>query len=197
MSASSALPVSEEVVEYSRHAASGARRCRPPGSSRSTYRSLSPRPGCSQSNELSQGEFVTVSKLEAAYGAHPAIRQIFVYGNSARSYLLTVIVPTDATAGKNALSEALQTVARESGLQSYESPRDFIVETTPFTLENGLLTGIRKLARPQVKEHCGPALEQLYVDLTLEWLERMDRPILAWSKRRGSVWPTPEAGISV
>ena len=36
--------------------------------------------------KLSQGEFVTVSKLEAAYGGHPSIRQIFVYGNSARSY---------------------------------------------------------------------------------------------------------------
>src|SRR3546814_15952324 len=28
---------------------------------------------------LSQGEFVTVSKLEAAYGGHPSIRQLFVY----------------------------------------------------------------------------------------------------------------------
>ena len=33
--------------------------------------------------KLSQGEFVTVSKLEAAYGGHPSVRQIFVYGNSA------------------------------------------------------------------------------------------------------------------
>src|SRR5262249_6625049 len=42
---------------------------------------------------------------------------------------------------------------------------DFIVETTPFTLENGLLTGIRKLARPKLKEHYGDRLEQLYADL--------------------------------
>ncbi|MET0453542.1 MAG: AMP-binding protein, partial [Mycobacterium sp.] len=98
--------------------------------------------------KLSQGEFVTVSKLEAAYGGHQSVRQIFVYGNSARSYLLAVIVPTDdalARAGgsvegvKPLLSNALQSVAREAGLQSYEIPRDFIVETTPFTLENGLL----------------------------------------------------------
>ncbi|MBJ7339340.1 carboxylic acid reductase [Mycolicibacterium sp.] len=124
--------------------------------------------------KLSQGEFVTVSKLEAAYGGHPSIRQIFVYGNSARSYVLAVIVPTDdalASVGgdpaavKPLLSEALQTVARESGLQSYEIPRDFLVETRSFTLENGLLTGIRKLARPQLKEFYGPELEQLYVDL--------------------------------
>ncbi|MET0473962.1 MAG: carboxylic acid reductase [Mycobacterium sp.] len=124
--------------------------------------------------KLSQGEFVTVSKLEAAYGGHPSVRQIFVYGNSARSYLLAVIVPTDdAMAGvgndvaavKPVLSEAVQSIAREARLQSYEVPRDFIVETTPFTLENGLLTGIRKLARPQLKARYGPELEQLYVDL--------------------------------
>ena len=124
--------------------------------------------------KLSQGEFVTVSKLEAAYGGHPSIRQIFVYGNSARSYLLAVIVPTDdaldnvggdVTAVKPVLSDALQSIAREAGLQSYEVPRDFIVETTPFTLENGLLTGIRKLARPKLKEHYGPALEQFYTAL--------------------------------
>jgi fatty acid CoA ligase FadD9 len=44
-------------------------------------------------------------------------------------------------------------------------PRDFIIETTPWTLENGLLTGIRKLARPQLKKHYGERLEQLYADL--------------------------------
>ena len=124
--------------------------------------------------KLSQGEFVTVSKLEAAYGGHPSVRQIFVYGNSARSYLLAVIVPTDdalagvggdAAAVKPLLSQALQSIAWEAGLQSYEIPRDFLVETTPFTLENGLLTGIRKLARPQLKEYYGPELERLYVDL--------------------------------
>ena len=124
--------------------------------------------------KLSQGEFVTVSKLEAAYGGHPWVRQIFVYGNSARSYLLAVIVPTDdalasvggdVAAVKPVLGDALQSVAREAGLQSYEIPRDFIVETTPFTLENGLLTGIRKIARPKLKEHYGPALEELYTDL--------------------------------
>ncbi len=124
--------------------------------------------------KLSQGEFVTVSKLEAAYGGHPSVRQIFVYGNSSRSYLLAVIVPTDdalasvggdTAAVKPLLVDALQSVARSAGLQSYEIPRDFLVETKPFTLENGLLTGIRKLARPKLKEFYGPELEQLYIDL--------------------------------
>jgi fatty acid CoA ligase FadD9 len=122
--------------------------------------------------KLSQGEFVTVSKLEAAYGVSPLVRQIYVYGNSARPYLLAVIVPTEEALSrwqpeelKPLISDSLQEVAKEAGLQPYEIPRDFILETAPFTLENGLLTGIRKLARPKLKERYAPQLEQLYTDL--------------------------------
>ncbi|BCI52947.1 oxidoreductase [Mycolicibacterium litorale] len=122
--------------------------------------------------KLAQGEFVTVSKLEAVFAGSPLVRQIYVYGNSARSYLLAVVVPTeeaiadhDAASLKRAISASLQNAAKAAGLQSYELPRDFLVETEPFTLENGLLTGIRKLARPKLKERYGDRLEQLYADL--------------------------------
>ncbi|KAA0085358.1 NAD-dependent epimerase/dehydratase family protein [Mycolicibacterium sp. P9-64] len=122
--------------------------------------------------KLSQGEFVTVSKLEAAFGVSPLINQIYVYGNSARPYLLAVVVPSEdalsrysADELKPAISASLKEAARTSDLQSYEVPRDFLIETTPFTLENGLLTGIRKLAWPRLKERYGQQLEQLYVDL--------------------------------
>ncbi|MBB3752779.1 fatty acid CoA ligase FadD9 [Mycolicibacterium sp. BK634] len=122
--------------------------------------------------KLSQGEFVTVSKLEAAFLGSPLVHQIYLYGNSARPYLLAVVVPTaeaaashDAAELKALVGESLQDVARATGLQSYEIPRDFLIETTPFTVENGLLTGIRKLAWPRLKERYGAALEQLYTDL--------------------------------
>jgi fatty acid CoA ligase FadD9 len=108
--------------------------------------------------KLAQGEFVTLAKLEAEFGNSPLIRQIYVYGNSAQPYLL-------ANVSKSDIAESLQTVARQANLQSYEVPRDFIVEATPFTLENGLLTGIRKLAWPKLKQHYGERLEQLYSDL--------------------------------
>jgi fatty acid CoA ligase FadD9 len=145
--------------------------------------------------KLSQGEFVTVSKLEAVFGDSPLVRQIYVYGNSARSYVLAVVVPTEDALNRNggdieslkpAISESLQDIAKEVGLQSYEIPRDFIIETTSFTLENGLLTGIRKLARPKLKVHYGDRLEQLYTDLAdsqaneLSALRQngVDRPVL-------------------
>jgi fatty acid CoA ligase FadD9 len=143
--------------------------------------------------KLSQGEFVTVAKLEAVFVDSPLIRQIFVYGNSARSYLLAVIVPTQeallrwpADELKPLITASLQDVARAANLQSYEIPRDFIIETTPFTLENGLLTGIRKLARPKLKEYYGDRLEQLYSDLADSQTNELrdlrlhgaDRPVL-------------------
>jgi fatty acid CoA ligase FadD9 len=122
--------------------------------------------------KLAQGEFVTVSKLETVFSDSPLVRDIYIYGNGARSYLLAVVVPTeealsrhDVESLKPLIGDSLQKVTKAAALQSYEIPRDFIVETTPFTMENGLLTGIRKLARPKLKERYGERLEQLYTEL--------------------------------
>ncbi len=122
--------------------------------------------------KLAQGEFVTLARLEAEFGNSPLVRQIYVYGNSAQPYLLAVVVPTEEALAcwdldtlKGKIADSLQNVARQAGLQSYEVPRDFIIETTPFSLENGLLTGIRKLAWPKLKQHYGERLEQLYAEL--------------------------------
>ncbi|CPR12312.1 acyl-CoA dehydrogenase [Mycobacterium bohemicum DSM 44277] len=147
--------------------------------------------------KLAQGEFVTLAKLEAVFGNSPLIRQIYVYGNSAQPYLLAVVVPTeealaegDAEALKSRIADSLQNVAREAGLQSYEVPRDFIVETTPFSLENGLLTGIRKLAWPKLKAHYGERLEQLYAELAEGQANE-----LAELRRGGADAPVPQTVI--
>ncbi|MFB8007487.1 carboxylic acid reductase [Nocardia sp. NPDC056000] len=126
--------------------------------------------------KLSQGEFVTVAKLEAVYATSPLIRQIYVYGNSERAYLLAVIVPTEealaagpdaatSAALREALNESLQRLAREAELESYEIPRAFLIETEPFTMDNGLLAGLGKLLRPKLKERYGERLEELYAEL--------------------------------
>ncbi|OBK68931.1 oxidoreductase [Mycobacterium colombiense] len=123
--------------------------------------------------KLSQGEFVTISKLEAVFGASPHIRQIYLYGNSTQAYLLAVVVPSEELLSdrgpeqpplKAVINEALQSAAASAGLQSYEIPRDFLIESTPFALDNGLLTGIGKLARPKLTERYGAKLERLYAD---------------------------------
>ncbi len=126
--------------------------------------------------KLSQGEFVAVAKLEAIYGASPLVRQIFVYGSSERAYLLAVVVPTpDAVAAqpdtdelRTAITESLQRAARDNELNSYEIPRALLVEAEPFTIDNGLLSGVGKLLRPKLKAQYGERLEQLYEDLARE-----------------------------
>ncbi|WP_405058853.1 thioester reductase domain-containing protein [Kribbella sp. NBC_01505] len=116
--------------------------------------------------KLAQGEFVAVSRLEALFVASPLIRQIFVYGNSSRSYLLAVVVPTsDVPDLQTALRAEIRRLADEAGLNAYEIPRDFVIETEPFSTDNGLLSGVRKLVRPQLKARYGDQLERLYAEL--------------------------------
>ncbi|MFF5859135.1 carboxylic acid reductase [Streptomyces sp. NPDC012751] len=123
--------------------------------------------------KLSQGEFVTVSQLETTFVTSPLIRQIYVYGNSERAHLLAVIVPTEdalAQAGgveelKPLLAASLQETARQAELEPYEIPRDFLVETEPFSTANGLLSDIRKNLRPSLKDRYGDQLEALYEEL--------------------------------
>ena len=124
--------------------------------------------------KLAQGEFVAVANLEAVYAGAPLVRQIFVYGNSERSYLLAVVVPTpealEQFAGnelglKAALRDSLQQSAKDAELQSYELPADFLIETEPFGAANGLLSGVGKILRPKLIAHYGERLEELYSDL--------------------------------
>lgn len=140
--------------------------------------------------KLSQGEFVTVAKLESVFSTSTLIRQIFVYGSSERAYLLAVIVPAEEALAlpdpRAALAETLQHCAREAELESYEIPRDFLLESEPFTQGNGLLSGIGKLLRPALKQRYGARLEQLYAELSQEQTDELaalrhgatDRPVL-------------------
>ncbi|MBM7773290.1 fatty acid CoA ligase FadD9 [Actinokineospora baliensis] len=150
--------------------------------------------------KLSQGEFVATPSLEATFGTSPLVRQIFVYGNSARSYLLAVVVPTpdalerygaESIAIKERLSESFQAVAKEAGLNSYEIPREFLIEPEPFTQANGLLSDHRKLLRPQLLEAYRERLEALYSDITARESEELleirrtgaQRPVLETVQR--------------
>lgn len=149
--------------------------------------------------KLSQGEFVATSRLEAVFAAGPLVRQVFVYGNSERSYLLAVVVPTpdalrewggDERALKQRLGESFRELAKEAGLNSYEIPRDFLIETEPFSQANGLLSDHRKLLWPKLVERYGTRLEQLYADTATRESEELahirggaDRPVLETVQR--------------
>jgi fatty acid CoA ligase FadD9 len=141
--------------------------------------------------KLSQGEFVAVAHLEALYSTSPLIRQIYIYGSSERSFLLAVVVPIGEGVSKPAIGESLVKVARDYQLNGYEIPRDFVLETEPFSLENGLLSGVGKFLRPKLKDRYGAALEQLYAKMADDQISELralraggaDQPVLATMAR--------------
>lgn len=146
--------------------------------------------------KLSQGEFVATPSLEAVFATSPLVRQIFVYGNGERSYLLAVVVPTPSALEqfevlKQRLSESFQRIAKDAGLNSYEIPRDFLIETEPFSQANGLLSDHRKLLRPQLLRRYREPLEQLYSDIAARETEELlevrrtgaDQPVLETVQR--------------
>ncbi|MGE0383366.1 MAG: carboxylic acid reductase [Gammaproteobacteria bacterium] len=127
--------------------------------------------------KLAQGEFVAIARLEAIFNSrHPLIAQTWLYGTSDRDFLLGVFVPRMEVAErmggtgdpgrlKALLREAIKQVAQQERLQPYEVPRDFIVETEPFSVENGLLAGVGKYLRPAFKARYGAAMERLYAEI--------------------------------
>jgi fatty acid CoA ligase FadD9 len=128
--------------------------------------------------KLSQGEYVAVAPLEKVFeSGSAAIKQIYIYGNSLRAFLVAVVVPEmevvatmlapdpAEAALKNLIRAELQKVARDAGLRTFEVPREFIVEPEPFSHENGLLSSVRKRMRPNLKNRYGERLEGLYDEL--------------------------------
>ncbi|GAB2585034.1 oxidoreductase [Paractinoplanes abujensis] len=120
--------------------------------------------------KLSQGEFVALSRLETVFATGPVIQQIYLYGNSERSYLLAVVVPTPEAAGDPErvtalVRDSLRRTGRAENLEAYEIPRDFLIETEPFSTDNGLMSAARKLMRPKLQQRYGARLEQRYAEL--------------------------------
>jgi fatty acid CoA ligase FadD9 len=123
--------------------------------------------------KLAQGEYVAVSRLEELFAAgSPYIRQMYLYGSSLWSYLLAVVVPAGTT-DKGLLRRELDRVAAREGLRPYEVPRDFLVESEPFTREAGLLTESRKPSRPALRARYGERLQQLHADIERRQLEEL------------------------
>lgn len=125
--------------------------------------------------KLSHGEYVATGALGTVYEAgSSSIKQIYIYGNSNRSYLLAVVVPEqveierlfglEITTQKviNHIRGEVNRVAQKEGLKKFEVPRGFIIEYDAFSQENGLLSSVRKRLRPALKRKYGADLEAIY-----------------------------------
>jgi long-chain acyl-CoA synthetase len=134
--------------------------------------------------KLSQGEYVAAELLTNIYELAVLVQQIFVYGDSGRSYLVAVVVPARAMvarwAGKDALNDQefadvctdqkliaeikkqLDDLAVERKLPGYERIKAIALDWQLWTADNDLMTPTFKLRRKKLTEKYRERIEELY-----------------------------------
>ncbi|NWZ03458.1 ACSL5 ligase, partial [Loxia curvirostra] len=133
--------------------------------------------------KLAQGEYIAPEKIENVYIRSAPVAQVFVHGESLRSFLIGIVVP-DAEllpefaaklgvkgsfeelcknpAVKKAILDDMIRLGREAGLKSFEQVKDLYIHTELFSVENGLLTPTLKAKRGDLVKFFQKEIEALY-----------------------------------
>ncbi|NXT63764.1 ACSL5 ligase, partial [Chaetops frenatus] len=133
--------------------------------------------------KLAQGEYIAPEKIENVYIRSTPVAQVFVHGESLRSFLIGIVVP-DAemlpefaaklgvkgsfeelcknSAVKRAILDDMIRLGREAGLKSFEQVKDLHIHTELFSVENGLLTPTLKAKRGDIVKFFQKEIEALY-----------------------------------
>ncbi|NXH88360.1 ACSL5 ligase, partial [Edolisoma coerulescens] len=133
--------------------------------------------------KLAQGEYIAPEKIENVYIRSTPVAQVFVHGESLRSFLIGIVVPDAemlpefaAKLGvkgsfeelcktpvvKKAILDDLIRLGREAGLKSFEQVKDLYIHTELFSVENGLLTPTLKAKRGDLVKFFQKEIEALY-----------------------------------
>ncbi|KAK3026600.1 hypothetical protein RJ639_041620, partial [Escallonia herrerae] len=120
--------------------------------------------------KLSQGEYVSVEKLESIYSLVSSIDSIWVYGNSFESFLVAVANPNkeflerwgkengvfgdfsticDSQKAKAYILEELVKIGKEKKLKGFELIKAVYLDPIPFDMDRDLLTPTFKKKRAQ------------------------------------------------
>ncbi|NXF31007.1 ACSL5 ligase, partial [Nyctibius bracteatus] len=133
--------------------------------------------------KLAQGEYIAPEKIENVYIRSAPVAQVFVHGESLRSFLIGIVVPDPETlpqfaaklgikgsyedicknpAVKKAILEDMVRLGKEAGLKSFEQVKDLYIHTEMFSVENGLLTPTLKAKRAELVKLFQKQIEDLY-----------------------------------
>ncbi|XP_009940512.2 long-chain-fatty-acid--CoA ligase 5 isoform X1 [Opisthocomus hoazin] len=133
--------------------------------------------------KLAQGEYIAPEKIENVYIRSAPVAQVFVHGESLRSFLIGIVVPDPETlpdfaaklgikgsyedvcknpAVKKAILEDMVRLGKEAGLKSFEQVKDVYLHTEMFSVENGLLTPTLKAKRAELVKLFKKQIEALY-----------------------------------
>ncbi|KFV92532.1 PREDICTED: long-chain-fatty-acid--CoA ligase 5 isoform X1 [Fulmarus glacialis] len=133
--------------------------------------------------KLAQGEYIAPEKIENVYIRSAPVAQVFVHGESLRSFLIGIVVPDPETlpefaaklgikgsyedmcknpAVKKAILEDMVRLGKQAGLKSFEQVKDLYIHTEMFSVENGLLTPTLKAKRADLVKLFQKQIEALY-----------------------------------
>ncbi|KAI8149587.1 hypothetical protein BJV82DRAFT_588533 [Fennellomyces sp. T-0311] len=145
--------------------------------------------------KLAQGEYIAPEKIENVYAKDPIIAQIYVHGDSLQNSLVAVVVPDPEyligtflpnklpqIAAKKlsyeelcktpevnkAILEQLTRVGKKAELRGFEHVKAIFLESSPFTIENDILTPTLKVKRPQAAKHYAEQIAELYAQLNAQ-----------------------------
>ena len=130
--------------------------------------------------KLSQGEYLSLTKLSEDYAMAKDIEFVYVYGNSMHDRPVAMVVPSKAKIEewtkqgitdipgnaecKKFLMERLEEQFTMRKMNGYERLKDIFIETEEPTIENGLITPSMKPQYNAMRKKYDKVLEDLYKD---------------------------------
>uniref|UniRef100_A0A1I7TU95 long-chain-fatty-acid--CoA ligase n=1 Tax=Caenorhabditis tropicalis TaxID=1561998 RepID=A0A1I7TU95_9PELO len=138
--------------------------------------------------KLCQGDFVSPIQIESIYANSPLITQIYVTGNTERSFLVGIVVldlpkfkempEVKAFEGKEEIEKIMERkevkeaviadlnkYAKANGLQLIELIRNVHMTLQEFSEENGLVTTTLKNRRKVLEEFFKPQIRKMYEEI--------------------------------
>jgi long-chain acyl-CoA synthetase len=138
--------------------------------------------------KLAQGEYLAPEHIENIYLLCPLVEQIYIHGDSLQSEVVGVVVPNPETfpawakqqLGKTApykdlckdstviqaFLKELDVIGKEKKLRGFEFVKAIYLESTPFSVENELLTPSFKLKRQQAIQYYRKQIDAMYSALS-------------------------------
>ncbi|KAK8630842.1 hypothetical protein V6N13_079613 [Hibiscus sabdariffa] len=136
--------------------------------------------------KLSQGEYVALEHLENVYGVTPIVDDVWVYGNSFKSMLVSVVVLHEENVKKwadlngytasvselcslsklqNHVLSELKSTAEKNKMRGFEYIKGVILEAQPFDMERDLVTATLKKKRNNLLKYYQAETDALYQNL--------------------------------
>ncbi|XP_024020032.1 long chain acyl-CoA synthetase 1 [Morus notabilis] len=136
--------------------------------------------------KLSQGEYVPLEHLENVYAITPIVEDIWIYGDSFKSFIIAVVVPHEENTKKwaylnghmgsfselchldqlkNHILSELKLTAERNKLRGFEYVKGVILEPQPFDMERDLVTATLKKKRNHLLKYYQVQIDELYHNL--------------------------------